>query len=184
MYISPNSWAIRGFNIFFPFYHYLEGQREGFSDQHGVQPAGTHWTRHNVSTWNQAILTSKLNRFEKFCTKNKFKPYINYVMWFTFIFSAKFLKQVQFLFCFTMYMTLYSLPLSGTKANKIETIFSLLSLFFNCKDKEKGFLINMVYNLQAHTEHNKMSLLEIKPFWHKNWTGLKNFAPKINLNHT
>jgi len=62
--------------------------------------------------------------------------------------------------------------------------FSLLSLLFNRKDKEKGFLINMVHNLQAHTEHNKMSLLEIKPFWHKNWTGLKTFAPKMNLNHT
>ena len=40
-----------------------------------------------------------------------------YMLWFKISFGAKFLKLVQFLFSFVV----YSLPWSGTMANKIET---------------------------------------------------------------
>ena len=39
------------------------------------------------------------------------------MLWFEFSFGSKFLKLVQFLFSFVMYL----LPYSGTMANKIET---------------------------------------------------------------
>jgi len=39
------------------------------------------------------------------------------MLWFNFSFGAKFLKLVPFLFSFVV----YSLPYSGTMANKIET---------------------------------------------------------------
>jgi len=40
-----------------------------------------------------------------------------YMLWFKFSFGTKVLKKVQFLFSFVV----YSLPYSGTMANKIET---------------------------------------------------------------
>ena len=48
--------------------------------------------------------------------KNYFRQIQDRMLWFKFSFGAKFLKLVQLLFSFVM----YSLPYSGTLANKIE----------------------------------------------------------------
>ena len=82
---------------------------------------------------------------------------ILYVLWFKFSFGAKFLKLVQFLFSFV----LYSLPLAGTKASKIETssknIKPSINLNHNICNKFISTLLNkktlFCFDFSSHSFH-------------------------------